>query len=432
MQNIIIDIMFYTIQAFIFWGYCHYALVTNAKKRLTLPLTLLFFYVMLAFRQLFIDSLYIVIVNTFFVLLCFFVCLLTVYRQPLMSALITALSHYLFVLIAENITLPLLAVFYGNDYRFFQKSTFHYILMQIIVKLIYAVLSLLFAREYKKYNQVKDNTGYVLLFVIAGSNTVIFLLIDLFSQLNNQDISTYIVWAVCSFFLYVALYLVFYYRNYMLEQAQKINALAQKEFDEKYYQMVDASNQNLQVLSHDFKNHLIQIENADSLEQVRSYVADLYPAVRSFHAVSVSRNKALNLLVSKYNTLCAVQGVDFSYRITGTDLSFLEAADLTSLLGNLLDNALEAAAKSSEKKMELDIFLKNNTTAVVSIQNAAESAPQTENWALKSTKKQADLHGFGLQSVQNTVKKYGGFYEWDYGAEKKRFTTTVSFYMKEE
>lgn len=42
-----------------------------------------------------------------------------------------------------------------------------------------------------------------------------------------------------------------------------------------------------------------------------------------------------------------------------------------------------------------------------------------------TTKEDKRLHGFGLKSVKNTLKKYGGDYSWDYYEDRQLFVVTV-------
>ena len=82
--------------------------------------------------------------------------------------------------------------------------------------------------------------------------------------------------------------------------------------------------------------------------------------------------------------------------------------DLAIILGNALDNAIEAADKiteQDERKVSLTIKLHNNQIIIV-VKNKVTTDVNTDD--LKTNKKDVDYHGFGILSIKNLAKKYEG------------------------
>ena len=86
------------------------------------------------------------------------------------------------------------------------------------------------------------------------------------------------------------------------------------------------------------------------------------------------------------------------------NLSGVEDIDVVAILGNLLDNALAAAERSAEKCMSLETTWRNSYGVIV-ITHSCDEAPPSSGERLFSTKEEPKLHGFGLKSVQRTLKK---------------------------
>ena len=89
-----------------------------------------------------------------------------------------------------------------------------------------------------------------------------------------------------------------------------------------------------------------------------------------------------------------------------------------------MDNAIEATEKTKEKSIIIETDNRNSYTVII-ISNSCEQSPTTNNNRLITTKKDKTVHGLGLKSVSNTLKKYNGDIDWAFFADKKQFITTV-------
>ncbi|MDY5991666.1 MAG: ATP-binding protein [Oscillospiraceae bacterium] len=112
--------------------------------------------------------------------------------------------------------------------------------------------------------------------------------------------------------------------------------------------------------------------------------------------------------------------------IKTANLSYFENSDLTTLLGNILDNAVEAARDSERRKIDLSLN-KMNGFDILTCTNSSDNRPCVVGNNLKTTKKEADLHGLGIKSIKRIAKKYSGSFEWSYDDAQKEFTVYVAF-----
>ena len=97
-------------------------------------------------------------------------------------------------------------------------------------------------------------------------------------------------------------------------------------------------------------------------------------------------------------------GVRFSYVTLTANLAFLEDADLVALLGNLLDNAVEAAQSADDKWIELSVESKVAGVTALTCENSASCAPTVRGGTLQTTKENAAHHGIGIKSIVRTAK----------------------------
>lgn len=97
---------------------------------------------------------------------------------------------------------------------------------------------------------------------------------------------------------------------------------------------------------------------------------------------------------------------------------------MVAILGNLMDNAITAAAKSNDKKISLETTLRNGYSVII-ISNSCDSAHMIQGGQLVTSKDDKKLHGFGLKSVAKTLKRYNGDYSWEYNELYHEFIITV-------
>lgn len=202
------------------------------------------------------------------------------------------------------------------------------------------------------------------------------------------------------------------------------NEMDKVETEKTYYDILDKQNQDLRIYAHDAKNHLSAIRSLNTNPQIEEYLNKITESLATYSKVSRSGNHSLDVIINKYVTECSIKGVNFTYDTRLKNLEYVEGYDLVAILGNLLDNALEAAEKSEKREIALSTDYRN-TYDVLIVTNSCDIAPKTSNNKLITTKSDKKLHGIGLKSVAKTLAKYNGDYDWEYDSENKVFTATV-------
>lgn len=109
----------------------------------------------------------------------------------------------------------------------------------------------------------------------------------------------------------------------------------------------------------------------------------------------------------------AVMVISVGYNIMCSLDNCMEDDDLVSLLGNVLDNAMEACEHVQRRK---EIYLevkKARSYLLLTVKNTISKPVLNNNPELKSTKEDKINHGFGIKNVKKIVEKYNGFVTYD-------------------
>ena len=209
---------------------------------------------------------------------------------------------------------------------------------------------------------------------------------------------------------------------------EKIQLEHQVEQNQLYIDLLTQKYHTLQQYQHDFKKHLAYIQHLaeqNQPAQITTYIASVYDDLQSGTLQKLTGNQTLDVLLS--DKLQAAQNHAVQFHIDyhpDVQLEQIAPPDLCILLGNLLDNALAAAAKSEQRQLVCQFRMKNEYYAVIHITNSCDIAPLMAD-SIPQTSQNDTQHGYGVQNAIRCAQKYGGDCQFHYDAEAKQFQVSV-------
>lgn len=189
-------------------------------------------------------------------------------------------------------------------------------------------------------------------------------------------------------------------------QVKELEQQAKLQY-EYYLAQTRKQEQTMRIL-HDVDKHIRAIENLHTSERHNTageYAAQIGEILKPLIPTDYTDNPILNILLSDKETLTKEKGAAFRIQLSHVSLSFLQPIDVTTIFGNLLDNALEAVEKAAGERF---ISLKISSYHKMVVARMENSSPDVvwKNGMPLSAK--GASHGLGLLNVQNAVKKYDG------------------------
>lgn len=292
-------------------------------------------------------------------------------------------------------------------------------------KLLYFIITMAISKAMNDQQYPRKMSLNILFFPIA---MLMNLLVIFYVCVANQIASDgqYLVALSCMVMCVVTILLVLNFQEQVekdREHMQIQNEYKRLNMEKAYYDILDQQNQQLLMYAHDVKNHLAAIQNLSTEPSVHAYVSKLSGQINSYTRTCHSGNMMLDVMINKYVIECDRHGVSFDYNVKLYNMGDIEDLDLVSILGNLMDNALDAAEASNRKEVFLETTYRN-TYHVLLIRNSS-LPPKELNGHLVTSKIGSTAHGFGLKSVAKTLIKYQGDLQWDYDASSQTFTMTV-------
>jgi signal transduction histidine kinase len=192
-----------------------------------------------------------------------------------------------------------------------------------------------------------------------------------------------------------------------------------------HYRKMNELYDKMRTLRHDFKYHLGAVRgmlSAGNTEEANTYLTGMEERLADADLPKYCANTVLNALVAGYAERCAGLGIAFTVKLVIPESLGVPDYDLCIILGNLLENAVEASLQQQEgRRIE---FVTRNTQAklLFMVKNNYAGAIRQENGALVSTK--ATYRGLGLRSVEEVISQHGGHLVTEF--DENTFTAYVA------
>ena len=182
---------------------------------------------------------------------------------------------------------------------------------------------------------------------------------------------------------------------------------------EASFQVSEQSMRLIHQKYHDLKHQMEVFKEMAGRGEALEEIGKMEEEIRSFEAVCHTGNRVMDILVTNKALQCQSLGIDLTCMAEGRLLSFMSDMDLSALLGNLLDNAMEHVASMeqmpSEGKRWIQVNLRRKGSFILlEVGNPCKTPPVFRGGIPVSTKGDADYHGYGCSSVKRIAESYGG------------------------
>lgn len=214
------------------------------------------------------------------------------------------------------------------------------------------------------------------------------------------------------------------FHNEVVNENKLILAEKMIEQQQKQYQMMFEENEVIHKLRHDQKNFIIgllsQIQNKDYDEMVKQLNAQLQE-LQAGSGQNICGNSVIDTIINYKISEAKKKNIKIDFHYKGLHNIQISGIDLAILLGNALDNAIEATEKIEEtekRTVELYIYLKGNQLVVI-IENNVIQNVDVEHLQTEKT----GNHGYGVVNMKSVVNKYAG--SLSFFCEDKVFKTVI-------
>lgn len=206
---------------------------------------------------------------------------------------------------------------------------------------------------------------------------------------------------------------VVFYRISIVRKTEKENALLQQqsEMQLEVYSDLQQRYQNSMRTIHDAKRHVRALESliqSDHLAEAQQYKESLFQKLNELQPSIQCDNPLLSAILNHVFLKTEQRHIALKMDLQGEEqLSMLAGVDLTTIVSNLLDNAVDAVSELPEEQRYIHFAVAFQMGEImIHVENPTKNDLKREGNAVVSTK-EGHL-GLGLKNVEMVVKKYKG------------------------
>lgn len=185
--------------------------------------------------------------------------------------------------------------------------------------------------------------------------------------------------------------------------------LQQAEMEHKLTSDMTSVVEHLRSLRHDMNNHMSILQGLLSVgayDDMAAYLNSLTQELSVANNFYFPENKVLSVLLNSKISKATQLGITFETEIPTSETPFSER-DLCAVIGNILENAIEASSKHTEPYIYFTMY-QDKQQLYIQCENTYTTAPVFENGRPLTTKEDKTTHGIGTQNICSIVEAYQG------------------------
>ncbi len=273
---------------------------------------------------------------------------------------------------------------------------------------------------------------WALILAIFGLSFISISLVQTAAIKTNDHSEIFLAAELCSIIIVVVCFYMTVLLNKTQHESERLRTIAQQEeFRVQYAENIKKQYEEISQVRHDMKQTnsvVLSLLMESKYDEAIGYMQKAARKISEFDVVIDVGNDFVNailnakLIEAKRNGITVICSADKN--ATGID-----EVDLCNLLGNLLDNAIEACEKCCNRQRVIEIKLRMcNDKYLLEVENTAVENALQNNTQLSTTKKDTARHGYGVKSIRSIAEKYNGMVNFSQVGDRFRSTVVLSIH----
>jgi hypothetical protein len=269
---------------------------------------------------------------------------------------------------------------------------------------------------HNRANDLKDEMVRPIYFVALLQPLVVMVIINVWRMpvVDNQipacSFSPIVIMAALEVGVVASAMLVMFAftSNQRKEEAHRLESLIESQHDA--LMMRTKSDDAVDRIAHDIKNHLICLQELDSSKQIEDHLQGINEQLFALKKFPYTSNSALDIVLNEKASTAHAMGIDFIVLVDFSQGGFLRSVDICAIFGNAIDNALRAVSKVQDKEKRA-VTIKCTVVSgflTIRINNYFCDEIKWRDGRLLSSRRQWRAPGFGMRSIEHSASRYGG------------------------
>lgn len=293
-------------------------------------------------------------------------------------------------------------------YSMFYKGIFPLYIGMVMLSRLFFVTSSFFTITLIKQKTTAENYWFVVIPALSFITGLLLISQLLLGKLNG------IIYLVVTVLILLMNVISFYLLNITAKATQ---ALAKEQstktiegLKEEQYKRLMETNEETRKWKHDIKNHIytsIGFLQEGHPKDAETYLTNLVGSIQTSTFAIQSGNAILDAVLSTKISECIKKDITVHLDISIPD-KYMKSIDVCSIIGNLMDNAINACELLPNDNRDIWIRLKPTKTFItLTVKNPI---PPKEAELARKERQKGELHGIGLKQIKKRVASYNGIY----------------------
>jgi len=381
----------------------------NSNNKLIYYSAYLVSFIILSLASLFTPKAEILVSTTMLIILLI---MLLFYEGQLYYKAFFVILFIVFMVASEVLVMAILTLLYGTIPDEFMNPGFGRLLGMIMTKLMLFWIVIIVNKFLKKKVETVPFRYWLSICIIPFISIFMLSIVNSVMTLNNKS----------NYNVITLILLGVFYINYMLfdfidSYSKQIKLKVMEELFEREkqnYEVLEITEKELKLLKHDIKNHVLSIEallKEGEIATATEHISSLKRIANELGSVVYTGNIAIDAILNTKGIIANASNLKYMVSATLLSQISIKPVDICIIFSNAIDNAIESCNRMKNDEIEKFIFISiqiKDKYLVISIQNSAENVNVISNNVFKSSKQDGQSHGFGFESIKQTVAKYDG------------------------
>lgn len=312
------------------------------------------------------------------------------------------------------------------DFPLFKHSVFSSTLGIILIR-CFSFMVVLIMSGFKniKSGVSIPNVYWLSILLIPTSSIVIIVILFEQGKLNSNTL------LICIALLMLINITTFYLYDKIIISAENktkmLLSLQQNAYYVKQLELMKSSMMAVKILRHDLKNQLSAIQSiakSGDVQCLNNHIESLIGISKLTKTFANSGNVNIDSILNFKIFEAEQADIQTSLLLNIPDVIDMSSADLCTILGNLIDNAVRATSKLEKENRKISIAVRyDKKRIIITVSNTFNGKVIYEGNKIVSSRKNKSEHGLGLLSVKNAVERCDGVIDIDHTTDT--FTVTV-------
>ncbi len=371
-----------------------------------------------------------------FILIFYVTISVSIFKGKICYKIFIGLLIVVMGIITESVVEFSISIFNGVNIEEIQNEHIYYLVGAFLSKImLIPVFNSIIRLKKAKWENLSLKYWIMLAFISIGSAVVAKLMaIDDINSTNGKAFNIFISLLILLIINLIA-FILFdeIIRKNELEKRNIISKNLIKMQTRRHLQFIE-DNKSIRSIWHDMNNHFITLHHyteKKEIHELENYLCKIIKKVKEHKNIINSGNLAIDsILENKRNT--AIENlIDFEFSVKVPESLKIDPIDICGILGNALDNAIEACMKIDKDEINKYIKLKivfDKGYLFISVLNTFQTIPTQKNGRLLSNKSDSEYHGFGVGNIEKYVDKYNGNLETNFN--DKQFFLNIALNLE--